>query len=93
MIDNNRKILDKVLVKKLESMKLSYFLESSVQVTDRQTLIAENEDSAKNPTFVAALESLRNAIIYLGMFLYPLYLKESPTSAEFSSKPVYTYLP
>lgn len=89
VIENDRKILDKILVKKLETLQLSYFLDGSVDGTSKNTSVIDNEDVESNPAFVTALGRFQNAIIYLGMFLYPLYLKESPTSAA----PVYLYLP
>jgi len=89
MKDNDRKILDKVLVNKLETMKIDHFISTSNNTEDRQQAITENEDASNNPVFNTKLQNLQHAIIYLGMFLYPLYNKEasSQTSAFYISMP------
>lgn len=93
-LENNRKIINKVVISKLDDIKLSYFFEiDDGAITERKDLIAENEDPSHNPSYVKALENLKSAIVYLGMFLYPLYLREAPTSAVVQSKPIYVYLP
>lgn len=95
VIESNKKMLDKILISKLQSMKLSYFLDSSSTSASSlmDVTIAENEDVTKNPQFAGAMAVLQNSIMYLAVFLSPLYHRESPTSETFSTKTEYNYLP
>lgn len=90
-IENTRKIIDKEIITRLDILQFDFFVQGNGNNADMLTMIAENEDPTKNPLFVASKETFANAIIYLAMFLYPLYIKKDP--ADISANPLFIYLP
>lgn len=93
-IKQARKLLDEHLIDKLDDLKINYFLERDVDDSmSLEALMKENEDPTKNPSFVAELAKLEQAISYLAMFLYALYKHESPLSTEFQARAISTYSP
>ena len=93
-VEMDRKVIDKVIIKKLETMKIGdFFGDPSGTSADTTVLIQQNEDVTVNPEYVANLAKLSKAIIYLCVFLYPLYIKQSITSSTVMQSPLNGYIP
>lgn len=89
-IENDQRILDKVLIDKLDDMKIADFLKPDGSAADIQTAAKENE---QNPDFLKELKRWMDAINYLAVFVYPLYLNENPLSANFMVRSAATHFP
>lgn len=90
-IENAQKVLDQVLIDKLDDMKINDFLKNDGTASDIQQAFTENKNN--NPDFVAKLKNWTDAVSHLAVFVYALYLNEDPKKPNFAARSIAIHSP
>lgn len=90
-IENSQKVLDAVLIDKLDDMKINDFLKNDTTASDNRQAFIENKNS--NPDFVVKLTNWGKAVSYLAVFVYALYLNEDPMEQNFATRSIAIHSP